>query len=126
VQAAAESGPRHIAWDYLDDSMGALQAADFYLGRSGAATVGELLAAGLPSLLIPDRQHADRQQYGNAAALVQRGQGQILDERELNGAVLLNWLRQVWDRPRLRATQPSAAQLIAAELESFMEAAAGV
>jgi len=125
VEGVLGNAPRYIPWDYLDDSIGVLQAADFYLGRSGAATVGELLAAGLPSLLIPDRQHADRQQYGNAEALVQRGQGQLLDEREVSGATLLDWLRRVWDRPRLSAMQPSAAQLIAAELHSFVEATAG-
>ena len=101
---------------YLTDAVGAIQAADFYLGRSGASTVGELAAAGLPSLLIPDPQHLDKQQYGNAASLVRRGQGRILEQEEVNGAVLLDWLDHAWDQPHVPPPDPPAADVIADEL----------
>ena len=62
---------------FLDDSASVMAAADFYIGRSGAATVAELIQAGIPSFLIPDTQHKDRQQFGNAAQLVRRGLGHV-------------------------------------------------
>jgi len=107
--------------DFLDDAMGALSASDFYLGRSGAATVGELITCGIPALLVPDPQHSDRQQYGNADVLVERGQGTVVDQPSINGQLLLNWLDQHWDQPRVKPPHPAAADLIAEDLLSCWE-----
>jgi UDP-N-acetylglucosamine--N-acetylmuramyl-(pentapeptide) pyrophosphoryl-undecaprenol N-acetylglucosamine transferase len=102
--------------DYMEDVTGALAASDFYLGRSGAATVGELIASGLQSLLIPDPQHADRQQYGNAQELVSRGQGEIMDQPDICGPAVLGWLERAWDAPRIQPPEPPAAEQIAGDL----------
>jgi UDP-N-acetylglucosamine--N-acetylmuramyl-(pentapeptide) pyrophosphoryl-undecaprenol N-acetylglucosamine transferase len=102
--------------DFLDDAVGALAASDFYLGRSGAATVGELLACGLPALLIPDPQHRDQQQYGNARVLVDSGQGALIEQHQVTGATLLSWLRGVWDKPRYAPPDPPAADAVANDL----------
>ena len=107
--------------DFLDGAMDAMAASDFYLGRSGAATVGELLACGLPSLLIPDPQHADRQQYGNAEQLVESGQGTLMEQAEVTGEAMLSWLGRAWDQPRLTGPQPPAAEMIADDLMSIWE-----
>jgi UDP-N-acetylglucosamine--N-acetylmuramyl-(pentapeptide) pyrophosphoryl-undecaprenol N-acetylglucosamine transferase len=101
---------------YLDHAVDAFAAADFYLGRCGAATAGELVACGIPALLIPDPQHPDRQQYRNADWLGQRGQAQVYEQGQVDGATVLRWLRQVWDTPRLPVPDPPAAQLVAADL----------
>jgi UDP-N-acetylglucosamine--N-acetylmuramyl-(pentapeptide) pyrophosphoryl-undecaprenol N-acetylglucosamine transferase len=110
-------GPvQYIPAGYVDGpSM--LHASDFYFGRAGSATIGEIAAAGIPALLMPDPQHADRHQFGNAAYLVYRGQGEVLDQHEPGHAPhLATWLRRVWDKPRLPAQQPSAAELAAAAI----------
>jgi UDP-N-acetylglucosamine--N-acetylmuramyl-(pentapeptide) pyrophosphoryl-undecaprenol N-acetylglucosamine transferase len=106
---------------YLKDSVGAMMASDFYLGRSGAATVGELLQAGIPALLVPDPQHTDLQQYGNAQVLVDRGQGSLLEQDQLNAATLTSWLKGVWDKPRISPDQPAPAEDIADDLLSVWE-----
>jgi UDP-N-acetylglucosamine--N-acetylmuramyl-(pentapeptide) pyrophosphoryl-undecaprenol N-acetylglucosamine transferase len=106
---------------YLDHAIDALHAADFYLGRSGAATVGELIATGVPSLLIPDPQHADRQQYANADVLVARGQGSIIEQREVTGSRLLEWLKRAWEQPRHAALATSAAENVAREISQLWE-----
>ena len=41
---------QYVRTGYLADGPGAIAAADFYFGRCGSATVGELLAAGTPAL----------------------------------------------------------------------------
>lgn len=120
---ALPAGPiefHHVG--YLEHAIDALHAADFYLGRAGAATVGELVAAGIPSLLIPDPQHVDRQQFGNAALLVERGQGTVMAQAQVSGAGILQWLEQAWDKRRLDPPVPAAADAIAAELSQLWEA----
>lgn len=107
--------------DFLDDAVGALAASDFYLGRSGAATVGELLACGLPSLLIPDPQHSDQQQYGNARVLLEHGQGTLVEQNQIGGQAILDWLKRVWNQPRSAPPDPPAAEAIALDLLSAWE-----
>lgn len=119
---ALPAGPiAYYTVDFLEDAVGALAASSFYLGRSGAATVGELLACGLPSLLIPDPQHTDQQQYGNARILLERGQGTLVEQGQISGALLLSWLKRVWDQPRCAPPDPPAAEAIAADLRSAWE-----
>jgi UDP-N-acetylglucosamine--N-acetylmuramyl-(pentapeptide) pyrophosphoryl-undecaprenol N-acetylglucosamine transferase len=111
------SAVQYVPTGYLGDPVGALLASDFYFGRCGAATTGELLAAGIPSLVMPDPQHADRQQYGNARALLAAGQGTVLEERSAgHGQALLDWLLEHWDDPRRPPPSPPSADLAAEEL----------
>lgn len=106
---------------YDPDGMGLMRAADFYLGRSGAATVGELAAVGIPALLIPDTQHSDRQQLFNARELESRGQARVLSGAEARGPALLDWLKAAWDQPRLAPDSVDAAEQVAADLLSLLE-----
>jgi UDP-N-acetylglucosamine--N-acetylmuramyl-(pentapeptide) pyrophosphoryl-undecaprenol N-acetylglucosamine transferase len=111
------SAVQYVHTGYLSDPVGVLMASDFYFGRCGAATTGELLSAGLPCLLMPDPQHADRQQYGNAAALVAAGQGQVLEESSPGqGAAIMAWLLRVWNQEGTPPPSPPAADLAAEEL----------
>jgi UDP-N-acetylglucosamine--N-acetylmuramyl-(pentapeptide) pyrophosphoryl-undecaprenol N-acetylglucosamine transferase len=123
ADAIRDSRPQRVqfaAVDYLGDSVSALAAADFYLGRSGASTVAELVASGPQCLLIPDPQHADRQQYANAAQLAVRGQGALLEQREATGKAAVAWLAEVWERGRVRPPEPPAADVIAADLRQLL------
>ncbi|MGE3835418.1 MAG: glycosyltransferase, partial [Acidimicrobiia bacterium] len=51
----------------------AYAAADIAICRSGAATVTELAAVGLPSVLVPLPSHEHHEQTHNAAPLVASG-----------------------------------------------------
>ena len=55
--------------------------ADVVVCRSGALTVSEIAAAGLPALFVPF-QHKDRQQYWNALPLEKAGAAKILEQPE--------------------------------------------
>ncbi len=62
-QAYAEAGqPQHKVTEFIDDMAAAYAWADVVVCRSGALTVSEIAAAGLPALFVPF-QHKDRQQY---------------------------------------------------------------
>jgi UDP-N-acetylglucosamine--N-acetylmuramyl-(pentapeptide) pyrophosphoryl-undecaprenol N-acetylglucosamine transferase len=57
-------------------------AASLYFGRSGASTIGELIAAKLPAILMPYTMHADKQQYFNADILTSVGSAEVIEEKD--------------------------------------------
>jgi UDP-N-acetylglucosamine--N-acetylmuramyl-(pentapeptide) pyrophosphoryl-undecaprenol N-acetylglucosamine transferase len=62
--------------------------ADLVICRSGASTVSEIAAAGLPSILVPYPHHSDQQQKHNANWLVQAGAAFLLEQKDLTVPVL--------------------------------------
>jgi undecaprenyldiphospho-muramoylpentapeptide beta-N-acetylglucosaminyltransferase len=106
--------------DYLHEEMPwAMAAADLAVMRSGASTLGELTALGLPAILVP-YPYAGGHQRVNARYLADLGGAAVLEEGDLPHLTervrdLLN------DRPRLEsmaaalrsAARPEAAQAIA-------------
>lgn len=70
----------HRLLGYFDDMAPLLSAADLVIGRSGAVSVAEYAAAGLPAVCMPYPHHKDRQQYRNAGKLVEAGAAIIVDD----------------------------------------------
>ncbi len=70
----------HKVLGYYDDMPSLLAAAELVIGRSGAVSVAEFAAAGLPSILIPYPYHKDRHQYLNAEQLVKAGSAVVVDD----------------------------------------------
>lgn len=82
-QAYAEAGqPQHKVTEFIDDMAAAYAWADVVVCRSGALTVSEIAAAGLPALFVPF-QHKDRQQYWNALPLEKRAQPKLSSSHSL-------------------------------------------
>ena len=71
---------RHKVVDYWDDIADLLAAADALIGRSGAVSVAEYAAAGVPSICMPYPYHRDVHQYLNAGKLVEVGAAVIVDD----------------------------------------------
>ena len=81
VKAGYANAPiRNKVVDYYDDMADLLAAADIVIGRSGAVSVAEYAAAGVPSICMPYPYHKDMHQYLNAGKLVDAGAAVIVDD----------------------------------------------
>ncbi|HUT28797.1 MAG TPA: UDP-N-acetylglucosamine--N-acetylmuramyl-(pentapeptide) pyrophosphoryl-undecaprenol N-acetylglucosamine transferase [Sedimentisphaerales bacterium] len=70
----------HKVVGYYNEMANLLSAADLVIGRSGAVSVAEYAAAGVPSICMPYPYHKDRHQYFNAGKLVEAGAAVIVDD----------------------------------------------
>ena len=84
---------------YLDRMDLAYAAADLVLGRSGAMTVAEVAAVGLPAVYVP-LPHGNGEQPLNAAPVVAAGGGVLVDDADLTGDRLLAELVPLLTDPR--------------------------
>jgi UDP-N-acetylglucosamine--N-acetylmuramyl-(pentapeptide) pyrophosphoryl-undecaprenol N-acetylglucosamine transferase len=115
TSAYAASGADPARWSvtaFLDDMPAQYAAADLVLARSGS-TVAELAAAGKPSLLVPFAGAADDHQRRNAEVLVAAGAAEMLLQRELTPASLLDGLRGLLLSPERRAVMGERARSLA-------------
>lgn len=89
----------HKITEFIDDMAQAYAWADVVICRSGALTVSEVSAAGLPGIFVPF-QHKDRQQYWNALPLEKVGAAKILEQPQFTVDAVIELLTQ-WQRPQL-------------------------
>lgn len=91
VRAALDGVPgaeRYQVREYLNEMHLALAVADVVVGRSGAGTVCELAALGIPAVYVP-LPVGNGEQRLNAAAVVAAGGGLLVDDEDLDPAWLL-------------------------------------
>ena len=103
-------------------------AADFVIARSGAASLSEFAAFGLPGILIPFPYASDDHQTRNAEIFARAGAAFVLKELELSPEVLAQKIREMIDHPeqRRRMSEKSsqlaprdAANRVAATMEKY-------
>lgn len=85
-QRGADRENYHLL-DYTGDLPQAIAAADLVVARSGASIL-ELAALGKPALLVPYPYATAHHQRKNAEWMAAVGAAQMIDDGELNGAVL--------------------------------------
>ncbi len=93
---------------FISDMAEAYGWADLVICRSGASTVSEIAAVGLPSVLVPYPYHSDQQQTHNANWLVRAGAAFLLEQADLTKAALHAHLTDL-DGDRLELQRMSAA-----------------
>ena len=59
------------------------------IARAGASTITEIAAFGLPSILVPSPYVANNHQFYNAKALEDKSATRLIEEKYLNGTILL-------------------------------------
>lgn len=84
-----ELGLKAEATAFIKDMVSAYLWADMIICRSGAMTVSEIAAMGLPSILVPLPNAIDDHQMANARYLADAGAGMILPQKEMNKETLM-------------------------------------
>lgn len=115
---------------YIDDMPAALAAANLALSRAGAMATAEMLAWGVPALLVPLPTSAAQHQRHNAEALAAAGAAVCMLESELTPESLWSELvglvrdearrSEMAGRARARA-RPDAAREIARSILKLLE-----
>jgi UDP-N-acetylglucosamine--N-acetylmuramyl-(pentapeptide) pyrophosphoryl-undecaprenol N-acetylglucosamine transferase len=85
VPARAAGEAPYVVVDYLERMDLAYAAADLALCRSGAVTVAEVSAVGLPAVFVP-LPIGNGEQRRNALPLVEAGAGLLVPDEELSPA----------------------------------------
>jgi UDP-N-acetylglucosamine--N-acetylmuramyl-(pentapeptide) pyrophosphoryl-undecaprenol N-acetylglucosamine transferase len=97
---------------FIEDMAAAYGWADLVICRSGALTVAELTAAGLPAIFVPFPAAVDDHQTANAKGMADSGAAIVVQERELTAPaltdLLLEWLSS---RDHLRVKAMKARSL---------------
>jgi UDP-N-acetylglucosamine--N-acetylmuramyl-(pentapeptide) pyrophosphoryl-undecaprenol N-acetylglucosamine transferase len=94
---------------YIREMATALRSADVAISRAGAMGTAELLAWGIPSLLIPLPTAAADHQTHNARALAEAGAAVMLVERQLTPEKLWQELARLVSDDALRRKMSAAA-----------------
>lgn len=119
----------YTAVPYIDDMEAAYAVADVVVCRSGAMTVAENSAAGLPAVYVP-LPHGNGEQGLNSAHLVATGAALRIDDAELTGDVLVDTLLPLLGSDEARdamreALASSGAGNVAEDLARRVAEAAG-
>jgi UDP-N-acetylglucosamine--N-acetylmuramyl-(pentapeptide) pyrophosphoryl-undecaprenol N-acetylglucosamine transferase len=120
-RAYREAGVQARVEPFLFAMADEMKRADVIVCRGGATTIAEFTAAGRAAIVIPLPTAADDHQRKNAQVLADGGAAEVIDERELSGAVLADRLIALAaDSPRRTAiaaaarrfARPDAAKVI--------------
>ena len=126
IEEIYQANQNGVATEFIDDMAEAYAWADIVICRSGALTVCELAAVGVPAIFVPF-QHKDRQQFLNAKYLADAAAALIIEQPEFTEARLLNALTPLLaDRETLLAmalkakskATPLAAKRVADVIEN--------
>jgi UDP-N-acetylglucosamine--N-acetylmuramyl-(pentapeptide) pyrophosphoryl-undecaprenol N-acetylglucosamine transferase len=107
---------------FIDEMNYAYSAADLLLARSGATTIAELLALGIPSILVPSPNVAGNHQYFNAKSLSDKNAAVLIEDKYIKEKFFDSVNDLIFNESKLfelsknaRAlAKPDAAQIIAA------------
>ncbi|AFM17912.1 UDP-N-acetylglucosamine--N-acetylmuramyl-(pentapeptide) pyrophosphoryl-undecaprenol N-acetylglucosamine transferase [Mycolicibacterium chubuense NBB4] len=109
LRTPAAGDPPYVAVPYLSRMDLAYAAADLAICRSGAMTVAEVSAVGLPAVYVP-LPIGNGEQRLNALPVVEAGGGMIVDDRDLTPDFVAGTVAELLtDRARLSAMTTAAA-----------------
>lgn len=82
------SGFHALVLGFCDEMDAVYAAADLVVSRSGAGTLAELAACGVPAILVPFPAAVDDHQMANARAFADHGAAEVVAEKNLIGTEL--------------------------------------
>ncbi len=102
VKAEIKTVPDRVRlYSYLTEMPKALAAADLAVTRSGATTLAEITALGVPAVLIPSPNVVKNHQYHNARILSDQGAAVLIEEETFNHMRLQEEMNRLLNEPGL-------------------------
>jgi UDP-N-acetylglucosamine--N-acetylmuramyl-(pentapeptide) pyrophosphoryl-undecaprenol N-acetylglucosamine transferase len=90
-----------------------MKQADLVVSRAGATSIAELTASGRASILVPLPTAADDHQKKNAQVLAGAGAAELIEQKDLTGALLAERLIALAEDPARRDEMAAAAKRLA-------------
>jgi UDP-N-acetylglucosamine--N-acetylmuramyl-(pentapeptide) pyrophosphoryl-undecaprenol N-acetylglucosamine transferase len=127
-------GSRVRVLDFIESMADAYAAADLVVCRSGATSIAELTALGIPAVLVPYPHATADHQTENALALARAGGAFVIEDGDLDGATLVEVCRPLLSDPDRLAEvadasrafgRPDAAANVARLVPSLLEGRVG-
>lgn len=114
MRSAGAGRASHHVLGFCDRMADAYAAADLVVSRSGASSLTEIAACGLPSLLVPFPFAADDHQTLNAGVFARAGAARLIQQRDLDATTLAAMIGEILHNHALHARMASAARALAA------------
>ncbi len=106
---------------FIEKMNAAYSACDLLLARAGATTIAEILALGIPSILVPSPNVAENHQYFNAKSLAVNNAAILIEDKNINEELVKKAFSTIYDDQKLNElkknalllAKPNAAEVIA-------------
>ncbi|WP_018659477.1 undecaprenyldiphospho-muramoylpentapeptide beta-N-acetylglucosaminyltransferase [Allofustis seminis] len=95
---------------YIEDMVHILGEVDLIVTRSGATTIAEITALGLPAILIPSPYVTADHQTQNASSLVKNDAARLIKEQDLTAFDLFHQVSELMNDRKLRTSMSEAAR----------------
>lgn len=95
---------------YIENMPEVFANVELVVSRSGATTLAELTALGLPSILVPSPYVTNDHQTRNAESLTKRGAAKMIPEKQLSGERLIESVDDLMLNEELRKEMANAAK----------------
>ena len=97
---------------YIFNMEEVLNVADLAICRSGAMTVTEILAVGIPAIFVPLPSENSNKQSLNAEIFVENNMGIIIDNDKVTGELLYNNLKEIILKDKLKIMKENMLKYI--------------
>lgn len=108
--ASGVAGVRYVQTFFIDEMAQQLAASDLVLSRSGGMSCSELLATGVPSILVPLPLAADNHQHFNAVSMEAMGAAVLVREADTNDIALATVIKELLKDEERRDAMGDAAR----------------
>jgi len=96
---------------FIDEMNYAYSACNLLLARSGATTIAELLALGIPSILVPSPNVAGNHQYFNAKSLEEKNAAVLIEDKFIKEKLFDSVIDLIFNDQKLRELSKNAKSM---------------
>ena len=101
---------RGKVFSYLSDIHNALAACDLVISRSGATTISEITARGIPCILVPYPFATHQHQLKNARFLEKEGAAKVIVQEKLTPSFLKEEIKKMVEDEKMREKMREASR----------------